>query len=80
MNQTDFSSLNFDRPARPVPGRAIWMGGLLVGMGLAWNLLPSSAFFWLTLILITCLGWASSYGWRPSLRDLATFLGRMQNL
>lgn len=80
MNQTDFSNLNFNRPRRTIPGRAIWMGGLLVGVGLAWNILPPGAFFWLVLILILGLGWAASYGWRPSLYDLVSFLDRLQNL
>lgn len=80
MNQTDFSNLNFNRATRTVPGRVLWMGGLLVGAGLAWNLLPAGAFFWLVLVLIVCLGWAASYGWRPSLRDLVAFLDRLQNL
>jgi len=80
MNQSDFSNLNFNRPRRTVPGRAIWMGGLLVGVGLAWSVLPPGAFFWLVLILVMCLGWAASYGWRPSLRDLVAILDRIQTL
>lgn len=80
MNNSDFSNLNFNRPQRTIPGRAIWMSGLLIGVGLAWNLLPPGVFFWLVLILITCLGWAASYGWRQSLRDLVAILDRLQNL
>ena len=80
MNGTDFSNLNFNRPQRFLPGRAIWMGCLLIGVVLAWAILPPGGFFWLALILITCLGWAASYGWRASLRDLVAFLNRMQNL
>jgi hypothetical protein len=80
MNGTDFSNLNFNRPRRTIPRRAIWMGGLLVGVGLAWNILPSGAFFWLALIVIIVLGWAASYGWRASLRDLVAILDRLQNL
>ncbi len=77
---SDFSNLQFDRPRRTIPGRAIWMAGLIVGLGLAWNVLPASAFFWLVLVLVVCLGWAASYGWRSSLRDLAAILDRIQNL
>jgi len=80
MNGTDFSNLNFNRPHRSIPGRAIFMGGLLIGVGLAWNILPSGGFFWLVLILVTCLGWAASYGWRRSIQDLTAILERLQNL
>jgi hypothetical protein len=80
MNGNDFSNLNFNRQARTIPGRAIWMIGLPLAAGLAWTILPPGAFFWLALILITALGWAASYGWRASLRDLAAFLNHIQNL
>jgi len=80
MNGTDFSNLNFNRPTRTIPGRAFFMGGLLVGVGLAWVVLPPGGFFWLALILVLCLGWAASYGWRQSLRDLVSILDRIQNL
>jgi len=77
---SDFSNLNFNRPRRSIPGRAIWMAGLIVGLGLAWNILPASAFFWLVLVLVTALGWAASYGWRQSIQDLAAILDRIQSL
>lgn len=80
MNRSDFSNLRFNRPRRTVPGRVIWMGGLLVGVCLTWNILPSGVFFWLVLTLVMCLGWSASYGWRPSLRDLSAILDRIQNL
>jgi len=80
MNQSDFSNLRFNRSQRTIPGRAFWMVGLFASVGVAWNILPTSAFFWLILMLVACLGWAASYGWRPSLRDLTAFLDRIQNL
>lgn len=80
MNGNDFSNLNFNRPVRTITGRTIWMLGLPVAVGLAWAILPPSIFFWLILILVMCLGWAASYGWRQSLRDLVNFLNRLQNL
>ncbi len=77
---TEFSKLRFNRSQRTIPGRAIWMGGLLAGVGLAWMVLPPGAFFWLALLLIAALGWSASYGWRQSVRVLATFLDRIQSL
>ena len=76
----DFSNLRFDRSQRTIPGRAIWMGGLLAGVGLAWVVLPPSTFFWLALLLIAALGWAASYGGRQSARVLATYLDYIQSL
>ena len=80
MNQNDFSNLRFDRPQRAIPGRVIWMGLLVAGVGLAWAVLPPGAFFWATLLLVAALGWAASYGWRQAVQVLATFLDRIQTL
>jgi hypothetical protein len=77
---TEFSNLRFNRPQRTISARVIWMGGLLVGVGLAWVALPPSTFFWLALLLIAALGWAASYGWRHAVRVLAAFLDRIQRL
>ena len=80
MNGSDFSNLRFNRPQRTIPGRVLWIGGLLIGVGLAWVALPPTAFFWLILLLIMVLGWAASYGWRHSARVLAAFLNHIQSL
>jgi hypothetical protein len=80
MNSNDFSNLKFERPQRRIPGRVIWIGGLLAGVGLAWTFLPSGSFIWLTLILIGILGWAASYSWRESLEILIRFLDQIRNL
>lgn len=80
MNQTDFSNLRFDQPQRTIQSRLIWVGALIAGVGVAWNVLPSSTFFWLILFLVTVLGWAASYGWRHAVRVIATFLDRIQTL
>ncbi len=76
----DFSNLRFNRSQRTIPGRVIWMAGLVVMTGLAWVLLPPGAFFWLALLLVATLGWAASYGWRQPVRVIAAFLDRIQNL
>jgi hypothetical protein len=80
MNPSDFSNIRFNRQRRTISGKAIWMAGLLVGVGLAWIALSPGAFFWLALLLIAVLGWTASYGWRQSLRDLVDFLDHIQNL
>ena len=80
MNNNDFSNLNFDRPKRGIPSRAIWMGILLASVGLAWAVIPSSTFVWLNLILVGILGWAASYSWRESLEILIRLLDRIRNL
>ena len=76
----DFSNLRFNRPQRTIPGRVIWIGGLLAGVGLAWAALPPGAFFWLILLLVATLGWAASYGWRQAAQNLSAFLDRIQSL
>lgn len=80
MNHSDYSNLNFDRPQRRIPGRAIWVGALLGVVGLGWLVLPAGAFFWLILVLVGALGWASSYGWRQPVQILITLLNRVQTL
>ena len=77
---TDFSNLRFKHAERRIPGRLIWMGGLLVAVGLAWVTLPPASFFWLILLLVAALGWAASYGWRQSIQVLVTFLDLSQSL
>lgn len=80
MNQSDFSNLRFDRLQRTIPGRVLWIGALLAGVGLAWAVLPPTVFFWLVLLLVGTLGWTSSYGWRQAVRVLSAFLDRIQTL
>lgn len=77
---SDFSNLRFNRSHRTIPSRVIWMVGLVALTGLAWAFLPPDAFFWLALLLVVTLGWAASYGWRQSIRVLATFLDYIQNI
>ena len=33
MNKFDFSNLQFNRSQQTIPIRALWMGGVLVGVG-----------------------------------------------
>jgi hypothetical protein len=80
MTRNDFSNLNFDRPQRRIPGRAIWMGILLASVGVAWIALPPGTFLWLNIFLVGILGWAASYSWRESLEILIRFLDQLRNL
>ena len=77
---SDFSNLHFNRSQGTIPGRVLWVGGLLAGVGLAWVLLSPDVFFWLVLLVIAILGWAASYGWRHAVRVLASFLDHIQSL
>ena len=81
MEWTEFNpNLNFERPARRLPYRAIAVG---VGLGiftLIWRIIPDRTLYWFLLILIGVLVWVASYGWREALSALITLLVRLEKL
>lgn len=75
-----YQNLNFDKRSLDFPKHLLVEIGVPVAFILAWFLLPPSAFFWLTLLLVIMLTWISTYGWPKALAALINFLQRQQRI
>ncbi len=81
MNNTNpFSNLNFDLHPRKVPIRLMAIGAAFVIFTLLWLIVPQNGLYWLLLLIILCLTWAASFGWRPAVVVLIELLRSLLEL
>ena len=73
-----YQGLNFKQRSghniRLNPVQLVIPGGFIM----AWLFFPPAIFFWLALLLVCALTWASSFGWPQALETLIEFLQRLQ--
>jgi hypothetical protein len=78
-----FQGLQFDRQRRTnfrFQGRLIPVAAALAVVSLLWVILPHGAFFWVLLIVLAVLVWMASYGWRPALAALISWLEQLEQI
>jgi hypothetical protein len=76
MDKKEFLELDFKAMPR-IPIKAIWIGGLMIGLRVLWAIIPSQTLIWLLLPCIALLAWAASFGWRFALKEFRAWLDRI---
>lgn len=77
----EFTNLKFERrPIQRFFTRTTWVIGLVLGLILAWNIVPHSTLIWLLLPMIAALGWVASFGWRSAIKIVGRAINRLENL
>ena len=80
MNRKNlYENLQFDRLAGKLSKRTLYLIAVPVGFTIFWMVLPASAVYWITLLLVTLLTYAAGFGWQQALDHLIRFLQRQQH-
>jgi hypothetical protein len=79
MNRTnDYRNIHFERHLGKIPRRVLSLIGFPVGFTILWMVLPATAVYWLTLLLIVGLTYVAGFGWDKALAYLIHFLQAQQ--
>jgi hypothetical protein len=75
-----FSNLNFDLRRRRLPVRLLVIGATFIIYTVIWLIVPQTGLYWLLLLVVLCLTWAASFGWRSAIVGLIEFLQSLLEL
>ena len=79
MNRKNlYENLQFDRLAGKLSRRTIALIVVPVVFTVLWIVLPSSAVYWLSLLLVVILTYCAGFGWEQALAHLIRFLQAQQ--
>ena len=80
MNRKNlYENLQFDKQAGKLPRRTLFLIAIPIGFTIIWMVLPASATYWITLLLVTVLTYTAGFGWQQALDHLIRFLQRQQH-
>jgi len=78
QKRNEYSKIHFDRMMGKIPRRIVALIVVPVVFTVLWIVLPSSAVYWLSLLLMVILTYCAGFGWEQALAHLIRFLQAQQ--